>query len=73
MLCDINLLSELVSLKFLFLKNNHIIKTNALIKLTNLCELDLESNEISEISELKNWENHEVIAVLNMKGNPVIR
>ena len=73
MLCDVSPLSELVTLKYLFLKNNHIIKTSFLLKLMNLCELDLEANEISEFSELKIWQNHITILILNMKGNPVMK
>lgn len=70
---DISLLSDLITLKYLFLKNNHIVSSLPLQKLINLYELDLESNEISEFSDLKNWERHNSISILNMKGNPIIK
>lgn len=73
LLCDISSLSEIITLKYLFLKNNQISSSSPLQKLVNLYELDLESNVISEFSDLKNWDNHNSISILNMKGNPVIR
>ena len=73
MLCDISAISEIKTLKYLFLKSNHIINSSPLLKLTNLCELDLESNEISDLQDLKKWEHSGSISVLNIKGNPAIR
>lgn len=73
MICDVSPLSQITTLKYLFLKNNHLNQCSSLFSLVNLCELDIESNEISAISELKCWEKHNNITIINAKGNPVIK
>jgi Leucine-rich repeat (LRR) protein len=72
MICQVELLGELVSLKTLFLKNNHVTDIRPLLALGQLMELDLENNEIFSIKEVDAWSLHPSLIVFNLKSNAIL-
>jgi len=49
------------------------MKCGFLAMLPKLTELDLESNEIESAEEIKPFVNHQVLKVINLRGNSIMR
>ena len=66
-LTEIEMIPNLINLKYLSLKNNRIHNVKSLEGLQNLIELDLTGNEITNISGLENLPNLQILRLGNNK------
>lgn len=69
-LTEVVSLSRIPSLKYLFLRGNHIKRCRDLKVLNRLAELDLEKNLVTDFEEIRCFEYCHSLKILNVAGNP---
>lgn len=64
---------ELYNLRVLLQKVNKITSIRKLAEIEGLIELDVDTNRITDLSDIKVFENHHTIHVQNVANNAVLK